>query len=166
MPPMREPLPYFDGPYGAGFREVHQFSPVQPEYMFSPGFAAPSPYGEPMGRIPRSSSAMPAFGGYHAEPFMERPGPLRSSSAIPAYAYPPEVPYHDSPLSHGPVRSSSSIPSFREPRESRPPKQYKVGPVSIRLGAFPPLERSLANYLQPLLFFAFVACASTESSGV
>ncbi|KAG0565182.1 hypothetical protein KC19_8G170900 [Ceratodon purpureus] len=134
MPPMREPLPYFDGPYGAGFREVHQFSPVQPEYMFSPGFAAPSPYGEPMARIPRSASAMPAFGGYHAEPFMERPGPLRSSSAIPAYAYPPEVPYHDSPLSHGPVRSSSSIPSFREPRESRPPKQYKVGPeIELRV---------------------------------
>lgn len=140
MAPMREPLPYFvEGPY-AGFREAHQF-PVHDEHPFSP-YAGLSPFGEgPLSRIPRSASAMPAFGHYGESPFLEpRPGPLRSSSAIPAYAY-PEVPYHDSPLphgpiSHGPTRSSSSIPAYtniRETRESRP-KHAKVAPeIELRV---------------------------------
>jgi hypothetical protein len=135
---MAPPVPYFvDSPYGGTFREAHQFPVLPQEHFFSAGY--PAPYGEPMARIPRSSSAMPAFGHYGESPFLERPGPPRSSGAIPAYPYPPEVPYHDSPLSHGPTRSSSSIPSFREPRESRP-KQHKVGPVSVRLSAPPHLQ--------------------------
>lgn len=136
-PMMREPPPYpFETPY-VGFREAHQFL-VPQEPFFSPAYAGPSPYGEPpMARIPRTSSAMPAFH-YGGSTFLEpRPGPLRSSSAVPAYAF-AEVPYHNSPLSHGPARSLSSIPSFREPRESRP-KQHKVGPVSMRLSSPPHL---------------------------
>lgn len=140
MPPhMREPMPYFvEGPYGGGFREAHQF-PVQPqEHMFYRGYGGGmgSPYGEPpMARIPRSMSAMPSFGGHYPEPagaFLERPGPPpRSSSAIPAFAFVPEMPYHEP---HGLVRSSSSIPSFREPRESSRPKHHKVGPeIELRV---------------------------------
>ena len=134
---MREPLPYFFEPPYAGFREF----PVPQEHFFSPAYG---PYGDPMARIPRTASAMPAFGHYSEPPFLDsRSGPVRSSSALPAYAY-PEPPYHDSPLPHGPARSSSSMPSFREPRESRP-RNHKVGPVSMRRSGPPYLRRSLAN---------------------
>lgn len=114
--------PYFvDSPF-VGFHDPHPFIQDEP-YAFSPYGA---PFAEQLPRIPRSASAMPAYGHYTDSPFLEplgRHGPLRSSSAIPAYAY-PEAPFHDVP--HGLARSSSSIPSFREPR----PKQHKVAPVS------------------------------------
>lgn len=136
--------PYFvDSPY-VGFHEPHPFIQDEP-YAFSPYGA---PFAEQLPRIPRSASAMPAYGHYTDSPFSEplgRRGPLRSSSEIPAYAY-PEAAFHDVP--QGPARSSSSIPSFRESR----PKQHKVAPeIELRVPMdSSSCERSLKEALRKL----------------
>lgn len=118
--------PYLVDSSYVGFHDAHPYIQEEP-FGYSPYGA---PFAEHLPRIPRSASAMPAYGLYTDSPFMEplgRHGPLRSASAIPAYAY-PEAPFHDVP--HGSTRSSSAIPSFRESR----PKQLKVAPeIELRV---------------------------------
>lgn len=120
--------PYFavsSAPFRGGFHDPHPYLEESYE-QFSP-YAHPHPHPMVLSRIPRTVSAMPAFGHYTDAPFMGPLGPrmpLRSSSAIPPYPY-SDISFHDVP--RGPARSASSIPSFRESR----PKQHKVAPVRI-----------------------------------
>lgn len=115
MLPIRERSPYFVESLYSGFRESHQYPLHDGPYYAS--FPPPSQFPEPLSRIPRSSSSIPTFGHYDESPFLDLPRgpPLRSSSAIPAYAY-PGMTYRDvhphGPPPNRPFRSTSSIPAY------------------------------------------------------
>lgn len=176
MLPIRERSPYFVESLYSGFRESHQYPLHDGPYYAS--FPPPSQFPEPLSRIPRSSSSIPTFGHYDESPFLDLPRgpPLRSSSAIPAYAYPgmtyrdvhPHGPPPNRPFrstssipayelhSHGrssnrPTRSSSSIPAYNLEQ----PRSKKVAPVRMRLFA-------AARYVHASVFNFFLL--STRSS--
>lgn len=125
MAPIREPAPYFDEAPYEGFRESHQY-PLHDESYFAP-YHALSPFSESLSRVPRTSSSIPAFSHYDESPFVEplppRGGSLRSSSAIPAYAYPgrpfPDA-YSRGALLNRPIRSTSSVPAYELHSHNQP----------------------------------------------
>lgn len=148
VPWMSELPPYFAGPpFHGGFHEPRPYL----EESYEPYSPYAHPHPSMVLRIPRTVSAMPAFGPYTDSPYMGELGPrtpLRSSSAIPPYPY-SDISFHDVP--RGPARSASSIPSFRESR----PKHHKVAPVRI----FSLLSLLSDHFLLPVpsLILSFVA---------
>lgn len=141
---MSELPPYFAGPpFHGGFHEPRPYL----EESYEPYGPYAHPHPSMVLRIPRTVSAMPAFGPYTDSPYMGELGPrmpLRSSSAIPPYPY-SDLSFHDVP--RGPARSASSIPSFRESR----PKHHKVAPeIELRVQMSSSDEQRLKEALRRL----------------